>query len=96
MTNSIKACSYYGKNWARLVGFKEQIKYFVFLKLTNLAQFSPWCKHPLIVEPGKTNWGGRLSTVDLLIKITCFEKNANNVSNLKGAYLNELVQGDQL
>ncbi len=83
MTNSIKVCSYYGKNCAKLMSFKEQKIYFAFLKLTNLARFSPWCKHGLIVEPGNTNWGGSLCTVDLLIKVACFVKNALNVSNLK-------------
>ncbi len=29
---------------------------------------------PLTSQPGNTNWGGRLSTVDLLIKVACFVK----------------------
>jgi hypothetical protein len=36
-----------------------------------------------IVTAGNTNWGERLSTVDLLIKVTCFVKNVNNIFNIK-------------
>jgi hypothetical protein len=36
-------------------------------------------KYFSIVCPGNTNWRGRLSTVDLLIKVTGFEKSKNNV-----------------
>ncbi len=32
----------------------------------------------LNVIPGNTNWRGRLSTVDLLIKVTCFVKKVNS------------------
>jgi hypothetical protein len=32
---------------------------------------------------GITNREGRLSTVDLLIKVTCFEKDVNNIFNIK-------------
>jgi len=33
---------------------------------------------------GNTNWGGRLSTVDLFIKVACFvKKKENNIFNLK-------------
>ncbi len=32
------------------------------------------CQLFLNVEPRNTNWGGRLSTVDLLIKVVCFTK----------------------
>ena len=36
--------------------------------------FCLWCLHS-----GNTNWGGRLSTVDLLIKVGCFAKKVNNI-----------------
>ncbi len=45
--------------------------------------------------PWNTNLGGRLSTVDLLIKLACFGKNVNNIFCKKGAKLNLLVQGGQ-
>jgi hypothetical protein len=40
------------------------------------------------LKAGNTIIGGRLSTVDLLIKVACFVKNVNNVFNIKGADLN--------
>jgi len=48
------------------------------------------------LKAGKTYCGGRLSTVDLLIKVACFVQNVNNIFNVKGADLNKLVQGGQL
>jgi hypothetical protein len=39
---------------------------------------------------------GRFSTVDPLIKVSCFVTKVNNISILKGADLNLLVQGGQL
>jgi len=33
--------------------------------------------------PGKSYWRGRLSTVDLLIKVACFVKKANNIFSIK-------------
>jgi hypothetical protein len=44
---------------------------------------------------GNTNWGGRLSTLDLLIRVACFVKNLNNIFNIKGGNQNWLVQGGQ-
>jgi hypothetical protein len=35
-----------------------------------------------------TNRGGRLSTIDLLIKTACFVKKVNKIFNIKEAYLN--------
>jgi len=35
---------------------------------------------------GNTNWGGRLSTVDLLIKVACFVKKANAFFNIKRSW----------
>jgi hypothetical protein len=35
-----------------------------------------------------TNCEGRLSTVDLLIKVACFVKKENNIFNIKRADLN--------
>ncbi len=46
--------------------------------------------------PGNANWGGGLSTVDLLIEVACFDKNVNIIFNKKGTDLNKLVQGGQL
>ncbi len=45
----------------------------------------------------KTNWSGRLSTVDLHIKVACFVKYKNKINNLKGSWfdLNKLVQGGE-
>ena len=37
------------------------------------------------ILPGNTNPGGRLSTVDLLIKVPCFVNKVNNIFNAKGA-----------
>ncbi len=39
--------------------------------------------HVGLVEAGNTNLGGRLSTVDLLIKVARFVKQENNIFNLK-------------
>ncbi len=33
--------------------------------------------------PGRSNRGGRISTVDLLIKVACFVKKVNNIFNVK-------------
>jgi len=43
--------------------------------------------------PGNTTGGGRLSTVDLLIKVACFVKII--FSKQRGADLNLMVQGGQ-
>jgi hypothetical protein len=48
MSVPIKLCLQYGKNHAKLVGFKEQKEYFAFLKPVNLAQYLPYCKHSFI------------------------------------------------
>ncbi len=48
------------------------------------------------LKAGNTIIGGRLSTVDLLIKVACFVKNVNNIFNIKEADLNLLIQGGQL
>ncbi len=50
----------------------------------------------LLTSYDQTNWRGRLSTIDLLIKIACLAKKSNNIFNIKGAYLNWFVQGGQL
>ncbi len=33
--------------------------------------------------PGNTNYGGRLSTIDLLIKVASFVRKENNIFNIK-------------
>ncbi len=40
------------------------------------------------IEGSNTNSGGRLSIVDLLIKVACFVKKENNIFNIKTAHLN--------
>jgi hypothetical protein len=42
----------------------------------------------ILSKPGNANWGGRLSTVDLLIKVACFVKEVNNIFDIKRADLN--------
>ncbi len=39
----------------------------------------------LTEKTGKPNWRGRLSTVDLLIKVGCFVKRVNNICNIKSS-----------
>jgi len=39
-----------------------------------------------LLSIGITNWGGRLSTVDLPFKVTCFVKNVNNIFNIKWSW----------
>ncbi len=40
-------------------------------------------KELLLYKSGKTNTRGRLSTADLLIKVSCFVKKVNNIFNIK-------------
>jgi len=40
-------------------------------------------KYQAKARPGNTNWGGRPSTIDLLIKVACFCKKENNIFNIK-------------
>jgi hypothetical protein len=42
--------------------------------------------HNVSVTPGNPNWRGRLSTVDLTIKVACFCKKVNNVCNIKSPW----------
>ncbi len=49
----------------------------------------------MTVEAGKTNCRGRLSTVDLLIGVTCFVKKINNISSEKTIVLSWLKWGGQ-
>jgi len=49
------------------------------------------------LQSGNTNWRGRLSTVNLLIKVACFVKKENtNFKIKKAAHLNLLVHGGLL
>jgi hypothetical protein len=48
-----------------------------------------------MVETENTYRWGRLSTVDLLIKVACFVSKVNNMFIIKTAYLNLAVQGGQ-
>jgi hypothetical protein len=41
----------------------------------------------LNVRSENTSWGGRLSTVEPLIKVACFVKHLNKIFNIKGADL---------
>ncbi len=49
----------------------------------------------LIVAAGNPNRRGRLSTVDLLVKVACFVTRVNNIFNITSNWSNELVQGGQ-
>jgi len=40
----------------------------------------------LIVKAGNTNWGGRHSTIDLLIKVACFAKRVKNIFKVKRSW----------
>jgi hypothetical protein len=40
----------------------------------------------MIGLPGNTNYGGRLSTIDLLIKVACFVKKEKYIFNIKMSY----------
>ena len=51
---------------------------------TNQSKHS-LCSNP---QPGSTNWRRRLSTVDLLIIVTCFVTNVINTFDIKWADLN--------
>jgi len=46
--------------------------------------------------PGNTKWGGRLSTVGLLIKVACCIKKANIIFDIKKSWSKVVVQGGQL
>jgi hypothetical protein len=46
-------------------------------------------------KAGNANFMGRLSTVDLLIKVVCFVKKKGMLSISKVADLNKLLQGGQ-
>jgi hypothetical protein len=65
----------------------------------KMAQWLIITQQPLMLEKintGNTNWGGRLSTVDLLVWQACFcKKKINKDFNIKRADLNWLVQGGQ-
>ncbi len=52
--------------------------------------------YKVLAGAGNTNWGGKLSTIDLLIKVDCFVKKENIIFNIKQADLNWLVQGSWL
>jgi hypothetical protein len=52
------------------------------LNLSYSEIFSRW------LAQGNTNLGERLSTVDRVIRITCFGRKVNNILNIKGADLN--------
>jgi hypothetical protein len=55
-----------------------------------------FCRFCLMVTSGNTNWGGRLSTIDLLIKVARFVKKSRLFWIQKRADRNLLVQGGQL
>ncbi len=45
---------------------------------------------------GNANWGGRLSTADLLIKVDCFIKKIHNLFNIERNWSKLVIQGGQL
>jgi hypothetical protein len=49
-----------------------------------------------MVKPGNTNWGGKLSTVDLPIKIAWFVQKQVMFVLSKAADPNKLVKGGQM
>ncbi len=72
--------------YACLATFKT-LKLF-FIKLANYFMVT--------AKPGKSYWRGRLSTVDLLIKVGCFVMKENKVSEWKGADINKEVNRTKL
>jgi len=65
--------SFITKKWFDLVQYRSYLIYDDGLKMGVLC----W------LRPGKTNWRGRLSTVDLLIKVARFETKQNKIFNLR-------------
>ncbi len=61
------------------------------MPISNLPHKDIECNQGIL-----TKREGRLSTVDLLIKVACFVKEVKIFSIQKGADLNWLVQGGQL
>jgi len=45
------------------------------------------------MQSGSTNWRGRLSTVDLLIKVACFVKEVYNIFNWKSSWSKLSIKG---
>ncbi len=62
--------------------FKKCVANFVrfFVILTEQVGFLRY------VTPGNTNWGGRLNTIDPLIKVSCFVKKVNDIFNIKSSW----------
>ncbi len=48
-----------------------------------------------MVMPGNTNIGGRLGTVDLLIKVACFVKEVNDIFKIKRSWSKLEVNGTE-
>ncbi len=67
--------------WITIVqSFKVQVPGANVLKLLSYITDAQCDKRGWSVCPGNSYWRGRLSTVYLLVKIGCFEKNENLVS----------------
>jgi hypothetical protein len=62
-----------------LVGAPEAIKgkAVAYLKIEYCCSLKPYS------QAGNTNWGGRLSTVDLLIKVACLVTKVNYIFIMK-------------
>ncbi len=79
-TCRVNALAYFVKSqWRRTAVLWSQLLKRLFLrdKLERLSCFVP---------PGNSYWRGRLSAVDLLIKITCFAKHINNMFIIKRSW----------
>jgi hypothetical protein len=68
----------------------------------KIALLNHACKwylmHQTVPTPKSRNtkWSGRLSTVDIHIKVACFVTKGNNIFNMKAADLTLLVEGGKL
>ncbi len=99
-TNHIFVCCH--DFWSKDIFLKHLIHHychnFLETKFHECLQHSTlgicW-KQCIITCSGNTNWAGKLSTVDPLIRVGCFVKQVSYIFQWKGANLNKLVQGGQ-
>ncbi len=52
---------------------------------SGLPEFSPISVSVITPKAGNTNWRGRISTIDLLIRIACFVTQVNDSVNIKSS-----------
>ncbi len=77
----VMVCLYSIENCIKLVGFRVHKNYFVLKDLSQCEFYHSVIKG--MVEAGKPNKRGMHSTIDLLIKTTCFVKEKNILSGIK-------------